>query len=49
MTLSADKLFKSEIYIGIKQILENKDMGVVDISSAMERFADKIKSLIPSC
>jgi hypothetical protein len=39
----------SEIYIGIKQVLEDKDMGVIDISPAMERFADKVKAVIPQC
>jgi hypothetical protein len=24
-------------------------MGVIDISPAMERFADKVKSIIPPC
>ena len=37
----------SEIYIGIKQVLEDKDMGVIDISPAMERFADKVKGIMP--
>jgi hypothetical protein len=37
------------MYIGIRQVLEDKDMGVIDISPAMERFADKVKSVIPPC
>ena len=40
----------SEIYIGIKQIIEEKEMGVIDISPAIERFAEKIKMTIsPAC
>jgi len=37
----------SELYIGFKQV--TSDMGVVDVSPAIERFADKMKALVPPC
>ena len=39
----------SELYIGIKQIITEREMGVIDVSPAIERFADKVKGLIPPC
>lgn len=44
-----DSHLQSELCIGIKQVIEDKEMGVVDVSPAIERFADKIKGLIPPC
>lgn len=47
---AADKLyFQSDFHIGIKQVFEDRDMGVVDVSPAIERFADKVRGLIPPC
>ena len=40
-------LYSSDIYIGIKQINEEAGIGVIDISPAIERFAEKVKSIIP--
>lgn len=39
----------SELYIGIKKIEEDSEMGVVDVSPAMDIFVDKIKAMIPPC
>ena len=47
--LTHDNVLSSELYIGIKQVLQDKEMGVIDISPAIERFADRIKAQIPSC
>ena len=44
-----DCLLHSELCIGIRQVIEEKEMGVVDVAPAIERFADKIKGLIPPC
>jgi hypothetical protein len=37
----------SELYIGFKQV--TSEMGVVDVYPAIERFADKMKALVPIC
>ncbi len=28
---------------------EDRDMGVIDVSPAIEKFADKVKNFIPEC
>lgn len=39
----------SDICVGIKQVHDDKDIGVIDVSPGIENFAERIKALIPPC